>query len=734
MQTDSTTRNAAETESARDEALGSVGALDASVESRLRAVAGRLRRYVLTEGVAAVVVFLVAAAAIQFLLDYGTRGLEWSMRAALSGAIALTAIYLVWRRVIMPLRHRFGFADIANLVERKHPELSSLLISAVQFSDGHIGPAASNSPDLVRSVIRQAGARAAAVDFGAVLDPSRSRRGVVMVTVSLALCVAAGVAAPDITRLWFYRNVLLQEIEWPKQTHLVVELIGGELIGARGDDLVIQAHAQGVQPREVDIVYETASGQTGRETMVTVGSSDAYGYRYTFKKAREDFTFHLVGGDDKTDTFTARLLERPHVTQTEMRIEPPAYTGLELLSLGDGERTARMLPGSELTLWINTNKPVVSAVLMANRETIAEAVKDDTRYRATCSPVESHTYHFALVDEVGLENRRPVRFSIRVTPDEPPRAGLKLVGVGNMITPAAILPIEVECSDTYGLATVDLIYRISRDGEEEEATIPLPSFTPSMTTLTTHVEWPVASEAMMPGERLTLSVRAADFNTVSGPGTSESAEISLNVVTRDELLAELARREQQYRIDFERLIDAQEQVRRGLLTVARRIGDADREETLGTSKLALPVELAPLERRQRNIAGSVNIIRQQFEQILSELRVNQLAGSTERERLGGGIVDPITSLAKRDLVTAADTLRQWARSSSDTDAREKASLIDSQQAAILSQMRKILANMIQWEGYQEVVSMLRDILRLQEELLAETRESLQEQGGDVFDD
>ena len=710
-------------------------ALDASVESRLHAVSGRLRRYILIEGIAAVIVFLVVAAGVQFLLDYSTRGLQWSMRVALTGVIALAAMLLVWRRIVAPLRHRFSFADIANLVERQHPELSSLLISAVRFSEGRTGPAASNSPELVRSVVHQAGARVAGVDFGKVLDPSRSRRGAMMVTVSLALCAVAGVSSPDIVRLWFYRNILLQEIEWPKQTHLVVDLPGGELIGARGDDLVIQAHAQGVQPREVDIVYETESGQSGRETMVTVGSRDAYGYRYTFKKAQENFSFHLVGGDDKTETFSARLLERPHVTQTEMRIEPPAYTGLPPLLLGDGERTARLLLGSKLTIWADTNKPVVSAALMANRETIAEATRDGTRYRATCSPKESHTYHFALVDEVGLENRRPVRFSVRVTPDEPPRAIMKLVGAGVMITPRAILPIEVECSDTYGLATAELIYRISREREDgKEADIPLPAFTPSMKTLTTHVEWPVANEAMVPGEKLTLIVRASDFNTVSGPGISESAEISLSIVTRDELLAELARREQEFRIDFERLIDSQERVRNGILTVARHLGEKQVADTL-------VVELAPLERRQRNIAGSVNIIRQQFEQILAELHVNQLDSSTERERLGEGIVDPLTSLAKRDLVTAADTLRQWARMSSDTDAQEKASLtstpalsIDAQQAAILAQMREILANMIQWEGYQEVVSLLRDILRLQEELRAETRESLQEQGSDVFDD
>lgn len=700
--------------------------LDATVEAGLRAVAARLRRFVVTEGVAAVLTFLVVAGAIQFLLDYGTRGLQWSMRVALSVSIMLTAVWLLWRRVVSPLRHRVGLAEIANLVERRYPELSSVLISAVRFSMGQVGPPSANSPDLVKSVIAQAAPRAGSVDFNAVLDPARSRRAVVLVTGLVAACAGAGMLSPEITRLWFYRNVLLQEIDWPKQTHLVVDLPGGELIGARGDDLVVQAHAQGVQPREVDVLFETTSGLAGRETMVTVGSSDAYGYRYTFKKAQEDFTFYLIGGDDKTETYRARLLERPRVTQTEMRIVPPTYARLDTLMLGDGQRTARVLPGSTVTFWIETNKPVTSAKLMADRDVLAEAKPDGKRHVATCTPTESHTYHFALVDEVGLENRRPVRFSVRVTPDDPPRARMKLVGAGDMITPQAILPIEVECSDTFGLAAAELLYNVSREGRGEE-TIPLTTFTPSMTDFAVEVEWPVAGEAMTPGETLTLRVRATDFNTVSGPGVSESGEVTLRIVTREELLAELARREQEYRIDFERLIDAQEQVRGGLLTVARHARDADRLSTL-------PTELAPLERRQRNIAGSVNIIRQQFEQILAELRVNQLDSSTVRERLGDGVVDPLTQLAKRELVTTADTLRQWTRTASQGESAEKAALVDAQQVAILLQMREILANMIQWEGYQEVVSMLRDILRLQQELRSETNESLQGQAGDVFDD
>ncbi len=700
--------------------------LAVSVSTRLDAVSGRIRRFVLAEGLAVVVVFLVAAGASQFFLDYALQGLRWSMRAALSGGIALSTVWLLWRRVLSPLRHRFGVTDIANLVERHNPHLASILISATRFSAGQVGPPSANSPALVASVIDRASMQASSVNFDAVVDPTRARRSTLLVFGCIALCVSGYLIKPEMTRIWFYRNVLLQEIEWPKRTHLVVEVTGGQLIGARGDDFVVQAHARGEQPREVDIVFETASGLHGRETMVTVGSSDSYRYRYTFQKAREDFTFYLVGGDDRTETFQARLLERPRVTRTEMRIVPPAYTRLDSVVLGDGERTTRMLPGSTMTIWIETNKPVTKATLMTGREMITEAVPENLGHVASCSPMETHTYHFALVDEVGLENRRPVRFAVRVVPDEPPRARMKLVGVGDMITPQAVLPINVECTDTYGLATADLLYQTSREGQDEQR-IPLPTFTPRMTTLSTEVHWSVSTEAMTPGETITLRARATDFNTVTGPGESESPEVILRIVTRDELLAELARREQEYRMDFERLIDSQEQVRGGLLTAARHLDDADNTETL-------TVELTPLERRQRNIAGSINIIRQQFEQILSELHVNQLDTSDERQRLGPGVVEPLARLAKRDLVAAADAVRQWSRSPSREAATDKATLIDSQQVAILSQMREILASMLQWEGYQEVVTMLRDILRLQQELRTETKESLQEQARDVFDD
>lgn len=697
--------------------------LDTSVSDRLHRVATRLRLYVLLEGVGYLAGFLLVAAIVQLGLDYAVRGLQWSMRAVLLALILASALWLSWRRVIAPLGLRLGPSEIANLIERRYPRLSSVLISAVRFSAGEVGSPETNSPSLMAAVVARAKADARALDFNSVLNPRRARGSGLSLMAVLAVCVLATAVWPELTGLWFARNVLLQDVEWPKRTRLIVELEGDELIGARGDDLVVQAHAEGVQPRTVEIVYKTVSGRRGREPMVTIGRWGSYRYRYTFKSASEDFTFHLEGGDDKSLSYRAVLLERPRVVRSELRITPPAYTQLDMLTLGDGQRAAQVLPGSEVTIRIETNKPVREVTLMAGRETVGEAIPEGDGSAVTFVPTETHTYHFALVDDVGLENRRPMRFSLRVVPDEPPRARMRLFGVGDMITPEAVLPIEVEFADTYGLATVELIYETSREGTWESF-IPLPEFGPRSTNFKMTLSWSVSSAELTAGETVVLRARAADFDDVSGPNVAQSPDTTLRVVTREELLSELARREQEYRMDFERLVDSQEALRSGLLTAFRRF----RRQTVQEDSLASA--LAPLERRQRNIAGSVNVIQQQFEQILSELKVNQLDTLDERTRLGDGIVTPLKQLVRRDLVIAADTIRQWSRSHSP----EAASLVDPQQVAVLAQMREVLANMLEWEGYREVINMLRDVIRLQQELHRETQEALEERADEVFDD
>lgn len=696
----------------------STPSLDARLAARLSAVIRRLRAYLLLEGAARLAAFLAAAAALQFAIDYSTRGVRWSMRATILAVIVVFALRIAWRRIVSITMVPIDTADAAKLVERRYPQLASSLISAVRFSAGQVGSLDSNSPELMTAAARKAVDRAAPLDFHAVLIPAGARRGGFALAGILATAFTTWTLAPELAGLWLRRNVLLQEVPWPKRTRLVVNLPNGELIGAKGDDLSITARVEGVRPGEVQVRYVTESGRRGFEVMSAVGKDEQAHYRLTFKNAREDFTFQLLGGDDETEVFSTRLVDRPRVESATIHVEPPHYARLDSVTVGDAQRAVQALPGSRVTIRIRTNKPVAQATLFAGESSVADAAPKDGAYEAAFIPRESQTYHFALKDELGLEDRQPAKFSIRMLQDDPPRVRLRAAGVGEMVTPEAVLPLQTEYSDTYGLAQVELLFTIMRDSDSG-GPIHFPGFKPGLKTFASSLEWNVAEAGVIPGDRLVLVTRAEDFDDVSGPNSAASPEIHMRVVSKEELLAELARREHEYRMDFERLIDAQEQLRGRLLTVMDSSDSKDQASAASN-----------LERRQRGIGGSVNVVRQQFEQVIGEMRINRVSDATVEERLGRGIVNPLNELARRGFPAAADEIRQWSRSGS----REAAANMDAQQVTLLKQMREILANMVQWQGYQEAVTMLRDVMRLQEELKSETKQKLKEQGKGLFDD
>ena len=686
------------------------------VLSRLRRLGFRLRSYIVIRGLAVLLIGALAAAAIQLGLDYWLR-LPVDMRAAMLGLIVGGLALLFWRRIWLPLRFRFGPREMAALIERRYPRLRSVLVSAVQFATGETGPAESNSRELMRLVVEQACHRTADVGFLTVLEHRRVRTAIAAIIVVMSACVGALAVSPEVIGMWFDRNVLLSDREWPKRTRLVVHLDHGVLTGARGDDLEVRATAEGDVPRHVDIAFVTESGKAGRETMIRVGQRD---FRYTFTRVQEEFRFKLRGGDDETIWFNAELADRPRVEEVVIHVTPPGYAGIAPYSPPAAQRAVEVLRGGTVRFDVALNKPVVRAELAAGQEILQTAEGSGRQWSATITPQETRTYHFALLDELNLANKRPTRFSVRVLKDDAPRVRMRVLGVSDVLTPQALLPVEMSFSDTYGLSAAEMVYAVSRESTGP-AGVALDGFKPGLTQFEAKLQWSVAALELIPGDRLTLHAVARDFNDVSGPNEGRSSTATYRVLSTDDLLAELARREQEFRQEFERAIEQQEDLRGELLSLIRRMDDSEVRSDLSN-------RLAPFERRQRQIMGQVNLVRQQFEQILSELHVNGLDTASVQTRLRDGVVEPLTQLTRRSLPAAVDLLRALGRRGTPESATEA----DRAQASVLADMRSILANMLKWEGFQEAVTMLREILRLQGELNEETRDEIDRRAAELL--
>lgn len=721
---------------------------DTSIGPRLRGLRRRLRLYTLLDGLGVLFPAMIAAMLITLLVDRGLR-LDHDLRVGqlVSGVVLLG--FIAWRWVWRPLRVPASEAELALLVERRFPQFESRLISAVEFAKSSPGAPAGavRSKPLMDAVISEADQYSAALRFEDALSHRRARKQAIVTfgCVALLALIAAG-AAPTMA-LWFKRNVLLLDAEWPQRNRLAVTgLANGALLAARGDDVSVAAEVvPGYEvPRQVFIEYRTAprNGSTGpleSKQMPAIiaqpseaGSDPATSFMHTFERIEESLRCRISGGDARTDWFDIRVVDRPRVEQVTIAVTPPAYTGLESYELRPGQTVAEALKGSHLQFHIRTNKPVVRSVLVremaGTRHELGPAGPATTSapykapreaFTAGDTPAATASYSFLLEDELGFSNvsdrSPPLRLSVRLLADKPPGVKLRVKGVGEMITPQAVLPLELDFADTYGLATAAVVYDTGRKDSKPVAE-PVQSFEPGTKTFTRTIEWTAAGHGLAEGDRLTLWARASDFDNVSGPNLGRSANIALRVVSREELLAELNRREQEYRQEFERLIRAQEELYSEMLSLSgpARTVEPSRDRLKGYNLLA---------RRQRDHAGRANSIRMQFEQVLSEVQVNGLSSATVESRLGGGIIEPLGSLVRARIPAAAERLDALAREAMP----EGIQAAKAAQEALLAEMNRILANMQQWEGFQEAVGLLREVLKMQGNLNKEIEQRLEEE-------
>lgn len=692
--------------------------LDYALHARLRRLLWTLRSLVVVEAVGVIVGFWALSFAALVTIDFPLR-LSVAARTALLIPVLAGLALLIARRLLPPLRLPMNVADAAHLVEQRQPELASLLVSAVRFGTGQIGAPESNSPQLAGETVRRANAAAAQWTVGKHVRSRRAYLSISGIAVVVAcLSIWAGVCGSTLG-LALRRTMLLSTQEWPKRTHIVLEVEGDRIAAARGDDLEIRARVEGVMPRSVDVVFTPTDGESGRQTMTTVGDA---GLRYTFLNLDRGMTLHLEGGDDQTRDVQVVLSERPRVAESSAVVRPPPYTGLAPQALPPDQRLIKALPGSGVDIEFKTSKPIVRAEVLAGDAPAGSADGAGDGWRFSVVPAETTTYFVVLTDAEGLSNRRPERFTVRLVKDEPPTVRLALPGVGDMVTPDAVLPVELTTADELGLAHVS-VHAAGAGSADRPVALPLNGFEPGMKEYRASLDWPVSEAAAAAGETLTMSARAADSNDLSGPGVTQSSPITLRVVTPEELAADFARREQEYRAEFQRIADQQEDVRRQLLTAADKMD----ERTPTADRSAL---LAPLERRQRSLANEVGLLSQQFHRIVDEMRINRMDALGVGDRILQGIAEPLAGLSTTDMPDAAELLKRATRD----EGSEWEAQADALQARLLEQMRAILSRMRETEGYHEAVTMLQDIIQLQKELNAETRKKIDSDGADIFDD
>jgi hypothetical protein len=714
----------------------------ARIRSRLGALRRAVRVWFWVDGVAALCVTAVGLAALSLLVDYTFR-MDRTQRALclVGGAIALGV--LAWRRLVRPLSREMVDDALGLVVEARHGDLRQRLISGLQLARLPDAGAMGYSPAMIAATIEASAQAAEAVAFPDVLDRRRRSRNLLRMGGAVTVCAAAAIVFPATMGLWFSRNVLLGERAWPQDTHLrVLDARDGVLECPRGDDLGIHVEADpsGVVPSVVTIRFRSSGGLSGTEPMVRVGDT---AFRTVVKNVVMPFQFRVSGGDATTAWHEVRLVERPAVDSLVLGYEPPAYVGHEWVRLPSNLGPHRVPRGSTFTIEGVSTKDLAEATLaFGKRKPEPCQLMPPRRFRAVLAGerLASGAYAIGLEDTTGYEAKPPARLSLRVVGDLKPNVRAKLEGIGDLIVPQAVIPVACRMTDDYAVVSADIVHTRHVEGEDaaepQRLAFGRPSMFGSKEVAATH-RLEAEPLGLDVGTIFTFRIEARDNDMIDGPKVGVSGAFSLRVVTEDELRAELLRREQEQRMEFERLLRDQQKLLENTRAFLASIQDAD-TSALSDAERRL---LGESEKKQRLVGNRCIAIANRFAAILAEFENNKLEEreTAVRVRLGERIMAPLRLLARRGTLEAADRL-DTARKAAIQPALDATpghdALVEAagEQERILEIMRNILKNMVKWEGYQEAVSLLREVLKAQRHVSEQTLREYRNRIEKIFDD
>ncbi|QDV72962.1 hypothetical protein [Botrimarina mediterranea] len=687
---------------------------------------------------------LAALVLLGWLFLIADRWMEPSANVRLAVEMTLLALGLGWLVAVAAPRLTRLITDreVVTLLHRKHPREADLIATAldVRRHERHHSV-------LCESTIQDADAAARTLGDVALVSPPASSAVTWFAIAGAVIALLIAVARPDMATS-FVQRVALSEATWPRRVELIAEGFShdkptGEWtkVVARGEpaEFEVIAKVDGADaPPET--LWARGGRRGGRQTLTTLTRVGApvrdrtiqQRYRRRVERVDSDVALTIRGGDGR---LRVRLVaaDRPQLTNLTVRLEPPAY--LDAPPTSSQATTLRPLPeGGVATINAGASKRLASVQATCRgadnqtpQELTAQLDDDGERVSIATPPLgQSLAVSIVATAADGLVSE-PIELPIEVAKDSSPSVILTLDGVGRAVTRDARLPVRVRLEDDHGVADVRLELR------RDEATTAVPVEPPTVLPRTVRGEAdllslrsadPAQRLVLQPGDRVGLVATATDRYDLAERPRSESRSIEIEVVTPAELLARLSDAQRDLRASLEALRTDVERLEYEVDLESRR--RAEPEEAVAEEASDLRRWSAERLLDVRKVSDGIADAATRADGLRRQVVNNRLEQPDLIDRLQRRVVQPLRAIEDRHLRAAADAIR------SSPDADSLAAALAGVQTA-KGELERVLSSLDTQQTYNEVVSMLRGLIREQQRVNEKTARQESDSARSLFD-
>lgn len=216
----------------------------------------------------------------------------------------------------------------------------------------------------------------------------------------------------------------------------------------------------------------------------------------------------------------------------------PAYTRLKGLTIHDSEGTAQVMPGTEIQINAETNRPVSGAELVLNgKDRFSMTVDGEKEIDGQFIAREQGYYQFQVKAPSGNKILLLPKYPIILGKDQPPRVILFLANPKPLYYMTGKIQIFYETNDDFGVKKIDLV--IVSNGNISRRT--LKTVKGIEKEIKGGYTWELSAAGFDPGDRVQYYLEVADNDNISGPNIGRSETFGFEIFdeqkARDDLLA-----------------------------------------------------------------------------------------------------------------------------------------------------------------------------------------------------
>ena len=462
-----------------------------------------------------------------------------------------------WKMVVPAVVNREDLILVATKIQRHH-DIPSDLVASLQFTDTQRNQYGSEK--LRGLVVETSSLMSEKLDYLAGFSRPELWRSFAVALISLAVVLTPAITSPAHFQT-FLNRLLLQDARYPRTTDILdVRIEGDSVVHGRPVTFVVSVDVKKVVPAKGTLEISNESGSVSVLDLLPGESPGEF--TVTLERAIEDFSAVAYLGDDQSVPQFISVLQVPHPV-VHMNVITPPYAADAFNNQGAGSRNRRVLQGSDVIPYVESDKPLKSATLTIGEESYS-LIPADGKWKM---PTQNHPlmniqsttrYQVDVVDEDDISPARRITGILQVRPDRKPR--IVAATVINLVLSNAAPRIKFRAVDDFGLGQVAASITIIRSGVNEvdaSKIIVLHRFSPPLKTVADTIAIELAGFELKIGDAVQVTLNTTDYRGSLDGVVAEAEVIEFLVTSRAEFLAAMREVDAQTDEKLDRIIKAQ---------------------------------------------------------------------------------------------------------------------------------------------------------------------------------